>query len=124
MKYQIIDTPGLLDRPMEKRKATELQAILAMKHLTDVLFFVIDPTGNLEEQFSLLAEIKENFSNHPVVVAINKIDLIKNKKELDKIKVKLTGFEVVEMCANDYESVLSVFSEVEKLFTGLDKYKY
>ena len=37
---------------------------------------------------------------------------------------KLNEFKILKMCANDYESVLSVFKEAEKLFTGLDEYEY
>ena len=133
LKYQIIDTPGLLDRPMKNRNKVELQAILAMKHLADVLLFIIDSTGNLDEQFSLLSEINKEFSGPPIIVTINKIDLI-DEKELDEIENKLNEnklnennlneFKILEMCANDYESVLNVFSKAEKLFTGLDKYEY
>ena len=120
LKYQIIDTPGLLDRHIVYRNKSELQAILAMKHLADVLLFIIDPTGNLEEQFSLLFEIREKFSGIPMIVAINKIDLIDDRKNLDEIENKLlknsNEFKIMMMCANDYESVLKVFKEAEKLF--------
>ena len=129
LKYQIIDTPGLLDRPMEKRKSTELQAILAMKHLADVILFIIDPTGNLQAQFSLLAEVRKNFPDSMIIVALNKTDLVSDRKKLDEIKDKLikdklTGSGALEMCANDYDSVLNVFKVSEKLFTGIDKYQY
>lgn len=118
MKYQVIDTPGLLDRPMENRNPVELQAVTAMKHLADVLLFIIDPTGNLEEQLSLLSEINKKFDESPVMVSVNKIDLADDKKSLDeivdKLKNKFPGFKVLKMCANDYDSVLGVFGKAEK----------
>jgi nucleolar GTP-binding protein len=129
LTYQIIDTPGLLDRPMEDRNPVELQAILAMKHLADVMLFILDPTGNVDEQFSLIAEVRKNFPDALITIAVNKTDLIADKKKLENIhdkliKTKLTESKPLEMCANDYDSVLTVFKEAEKLFTGLDKYKY
>ncbi|PKP52163.1 MAG: hypothetical protein CVT90_02750 [Candidatus Altiarchaeales archaeon HGW-Altiarchaeales-3] len=129
LKYQVIDTPGLLDRPPGDRNVIELQAILSMKHLADVLLFLIDPTGNLDEQFSLLFEIKKKFTHSPVIVVINKVDIITDKKILDEIQErlsenKLNDAGVMEICANEYNDVLNVFCEAEKLFTDFEKYAY
>jgi len=124
--YRIIDTPGLLDRPMKDRNMIELQAILAIKHLADVLFFIIDPTktdqNEISQQLNLLYEIKKNFPFIPVITAINKTDMIKDKEEINKIKKELSGFNIVEMIASDYESSLNAFNEAQKLFTNIDKY--
>jgi len=84
-KIQIIDTPGLLDRPLEKRNPIERQAILALKHLAKAIIFVLDPTEacgySFQEQLHLLAEIKKTFSI-PVIVVANKTDLPYDKKFL------------------------------------------
>ena len=73
-RVQIIDTPGLLDRPLHKRNEIERKAILCLKHVADCILFIIDPTNNVESQKSLLNEIKENF-DVPIVVAYSKSDL-------------------------------------------------
>ena len=77
-KIQVIDTPGLLDRPLSKRNKIERRAILALKHLADVILFVIDPTEtcgySLEKQTSLLEEIKRYFSK-PVMEVYSKADM-------------------------------------------------
>ena len=72
-RYQIIDSPGLLDRSMKERNKIELQAILAMKELADVILFLIDPTMDIESQLSLLKEVEE--ISPRLFVAINKMDI-------------------------------------------------
>ncbi len=77
-KWQVIDTPGLLDRPISKRNTIEKQAALALKHLATVVVFVIDPTEGcgypLSEQKNLLKEVAKSLEV-PVIVALNKADL-------------------------------------------------
>ena len=73
-RIQIIDTPGLLDRPLEKRNEIEKKAILCLKHIANCILFIVDPTINLEPQMKLLEEIKENF-DIPIIVAYSKADL-------------------------------------------------
>lgn len=92
-KYQIIDTPGLLDRPLSERNETERQAIAAMRHLKGVILFLVDPTGHcgypLEDQLKLLSDIKR-WLEMPVVVAYNKSDIQSYTGEGMKIST-LTG---------------------------------
>jgi len=89
-RYQIIDTPGLLDRPLEERNPVERQAIAALRHLADVVVFMLDPSGtcgyDFVRQLHLLEDIRKTFSN--VIVVINKTDL------LDEQRVR----EVQELC--------------------------
>ncbi len=78
VKIQVIDTPGLLDRPIHKRNEIEKRAILCLKHLAKCVLFIIDPTETcgfpIESQMSLLEEIKENF-DVPIVAAYSKADM-------------------------------------------------
>ncbi|MBI4148560.1 50S ribosome-binding GTPase [Candidatus Woesearchaeota archaeon] len=82
-KIQLIDTPGLLDRPLEHRNPIEKQAVLALKHLAKAIIFVLDPSEAcgypFQEQLNLLAEIKRSFPA-PVIVVANKSDLQHGKK--------------------------------------------
>lgn len=77
-ELQIIDTPGLLDRPLAKRNAVERKAILCLKHVADAILFIIDPTETcgypLKSQLSLLEEIKRMFGK-PVLEVYSKADL-------------------------------------------------
>jgi nucleolar GTP-binding protein len=78
-RYQILDTPGILDRPMEKRNKMERQAIAALSHVADAVLFLMDPTEtcgySLDEQVRLLGEVEGLFPEVPIVVAENKADL-------------------------------------------------
>jgi len=86
-RYQIIDSPGLLDRPMEKRNRIEQQAILAINELADVILFLVDPTTELEPQLNLLEEIRKEFKSN-IFVAINKTDIAEREK-VNELKQKL-----------------------------------
>jgi nucleolar GTP-binding protein len=78
IRYQVIDTPGLLDRPLEERNEIELCAITALKHVGKVILFIIDPSETcgytLEKQMHLLEGIKERFQV-PALVVANKTDI-------------------------------------------------
>ncbi len=106
-EYQIIDSPGLLDRPMEKRNWIELQAILAIKELADVIVFMIDPTADIGQQLSLLNEIREKF-NVKILAVINKTDIAEREK-IDYIKSKIIEFPHIEISAKIPEDCEHVF---------------
>ncbi|MCL9816759.1 NOG1 family protein [Natronocalculus amylovorans] len=80
VRYQIIDTPGLLDRPEEDRNNIERQAVSALEHLADAVLFVVDPSGNcgypLNVQLELRDAVKERFEGRdiPVLTIANKSD--------------------------------------------------
>ena len=79
LRVQIIDTPGLLDRPLSERNKIELQAILALKRLAWFIVYLIDPTETcgyeVKSQISLLEEISRNFSDIDMLIALNKKDM-------------------------------------------------
>ncbi|MDE0707955.1 MAG: 50S ribosome-binding GTPase [Candidatus Poseidoniales archaeon] len=82
IKYQLVDTPGLLDRPMEERNQIEMQAIAALEHVGDLCLFLMDPseTGgtSLEVQTNLLNEVASLLPQTPLVVIDGKGDLIED----------------------------------------------
>ncbi len=88
-QIQIIDTPGLLDRPLAERNTAEKRAVLALEELANLILFIFDPTETcgftFSTQMKLYHEISKNFTN--VVPVINKVDIIDEKKliTLDKI---------------------------------------
>ena len=85
---QIIDTPGLLDRPVLEMNDIELNAIVALEHLADCILFIFDASEtcgfHLENQYNLLKQIEKIFSEIPVVYLFNKMDLIEDKEYLNE----------------------------------------
>ena len=87
---QVVDTPGILDRPLSKRNELEKKAIAAIKHLADAILYVFDisEAGGyvLEQQLRLYRELREAFKGVEFVVALNKIDLLNNGKALQNFR--------------------------------------
>ncbi len=77
-RVQVIDTPGILDRPIHKRNEIEKRAVLCLKHLANCILFIVDPTETcgfpMKSQLSLLEEIEETF-DVPIVKAYSKADM-------------------------------------------------
>ena len=102
-KVQVIDTPGLLDRPMEKRNPIERKAVIAIRHLANAIVFVLDPTTysgyKLQEQLNLLKEIRGAFEKIPLIAAINKADLA-NAQEIEDAKkcIREIGINEIVLC--------------------------
>ncbi|SDN00869.1 nucleolar GTP-binding protein [Halogranum gelatinilyticum] len=80
IRYQIIDTPGLLDRPEDERNDIERQAVSAIEHLADTVLFFVDPSGDcgypLEAQLELRDAVEKRFAERdiPVLTICNKSD--------------------------------------------------
>jgi nucleolar GTP-binding protein len=102
-RVQIIDTPGLLDRPIHKRNPIERRAILCLKYLADCILFIVDPTETcgypLKDQLSLLDEVKRSF-NVCVIAAYSKSDMHDERDMPAFSNVTGEGIEkIVEMLA-------------------------
>ena len=76
---QIIDTPGLLDRPVLEMNDIEMNAIVALEHLADAILFIFDGSEtcgfHLESQYNLLKQIEKIFSEIPIICLFNKMDI-------------------------------------------------
>ncbi|MEZ3115468.1 NOG1 family protein [Halobaculum sp. MBLA0147] len=78
VRYQLIDTPGLLDRPADERNEVEQQAVSALAHAADAVLFLVDASGNcgypLDVQLDLRDAVAATF-DVPVLTICNKSDL-------------------------------------------------
>ncbi|MGC1120286.1 MAG: GTPase [Candidatus Methanofastidiosia archaeon] len=74
---QIVDTPGLLDRPLSQRNWIEKQAISALTNVADLIVYIFDVSEtcgySVNQQERLLQEI--GGMGIPLIVINNKCDL-------------------------------------------------
>ena len=95
---QIVDTPGLLDRPFSERNLIERQSIASIKHISDLIVYMFDVSKDAElsvdEQISLLEDISKEFSDNPTIRVLNKIDLL-TQEQINQATEKLDiGFQI------------------------------
>jgi len=109
---QIIDTPGILDRPMSERNEIERQAIAALKYLAHVIIFMLDPSEacgwGLNDQLSLYREVQRTFPLNPLLVVLNKID-ITPPEQLELARKKVPGAH--EMIAIEGKGVQELMND-------------
>ncbi|XP_044478877.1 nucleolar GTP-binding protein 1-like [Mangifera indica] len=112
LRYQVIDTPGILDRPFEDRNIIEMCSITALAHLRAAVLFFLDISGScgysIAQQAALFHSIKSLFMNKPLIIVCNKTDLqpLENISEED---MKL----VMEMKAEALKTVMASGGELE-----------
>lgn len=118
MEVQVMDTPGLLDRPLHERNPVERQAVAALRHLAKAAIFIIDASEtsgySLEQQVNVYREVSKELSYIPFVPALNKVDLAR-EDQVEKAKRLLGVSEVPKMVAIRCEGVREVLEEALKL---------
>ncbi|TMW63477.1 hypothetical protein Poli38472_002418 [Pythium oligandrum] len=81
LRWQVIDTPGILDHPLEDRNTIEMQAVTALAHLQASILFFMDISEQcgftIEQQLSLFSNIRPLFANKPLIFVANKVDQVK-----------------------------------------------
>jgi len=117
LPWQVIDTPGILDHPLEERNTIEMQSITALAHLRAAILYVLDISEqcgySIKQQVALFNSIKALFINKPVIIVLNKIDV----RRLDSLppqdreliaSLSEDGADVVEMSTLTEEGVQKV----------------
>lgn len=118
MRWQVIDTPGILDHPLEERNTIEMQSITAMAHLRSCIMYFMDLSEqcgySVEDQVKLFHNIKPLFANKPIILVINKIDQVKpedlpeEQREWIENIAKEENATVVTMSCYNEEGVMNV----------------
>ncbi|KAI5190467.1 nucleolar GTP-binding protein [Nematocida sp. AWRm77] len=81
LRWQIIDTPGILDHPIEDMNTIEMQSVTALAHLRAAILYFIDISEtcgySIEEQLGLFKSVSPLFEGKPVVFVLCKSDAMK-----------------------------------------------
>ncbi len=81
LRWQVIDTPGILDHPLEQRNTIEMQSITALAHIRACVLFFLDVSEScgytIAQQVSLFNSLRPLFANKPLLMVCNKIDLLR-----------------------------------------------
>ena len=117
-EYQIVfsDTPGVLS---PKYKLQESMLGFSEGALTDadILLYVTDVVEDPEKNAEFLAKVAKETA--PVLLVINKIDLVKNQAELEEIvnawKTRLPNAEVFPTSAKEHFNVTNLMSRIVEL---------
>lgn len=123
LRLQIIDTPGILDRPLDERNEIEYRAVLALRHLSDSVVFLLDPSEqayySLDTQVRILEDIASNIvgGKDRVVVAINKVDIARpaSVEEAEKLVSRRGYGKPLKIVAKTGENVKDVLKEALRI---------
>ncbi|CAH0521047.1 unnamed protein product [Peronospora belbahrii] len=118
LRWQVIDTPGILDHSLEDRNTIEMQAVTALAHLQASILFFMDISEQcgftIEQQLSLFENIRPLFANKPLVLVCNKIDqmrfdaLSENHQKMINTAVEETKAKLFTMSNHSEENVMDV----------------
>ncbi|KAF0989796.1 hypothetical protein HZS_6005 [Henneguya salminicola] len=80
LRFQVIDTPGILDKPLEDRNTIEMQAITALAHLRATIIYMMDASEtcgySIEQQAQLFDNLQPLFQKKTVLIGLNKTDVV------------------------------------------------
>lgn len=86
IRFQIVDTPGLLDRDSTEQNPIERRASAAVRNIADILVFIIDLSmtcgKTLEEQVSVYKVVSGLMEDIPVIILGSKSDLLNNTADV------------------------------------------
>lgn len=128
LRWQVIDTPGILDHPLEERNIIEMQSITALAHLRACVLYVMDASEHcgysIEAQMKLFHDIKPLFSNKPFLIVVNKTDIkklsdlpLETQEQFTKLKQE-ENVGVMEMSTVQEEGVIEVRNEACEMLLG------
>ncbi|KAH7328177.1 P-loop containing nucleoside triphosphate hydrolase protein [Stachybotrys elegans] len=118
LRFQAIDTPGILDHPLEEMNTIEMQSITAIAHLHSAILYFMDLSEQcgytVQAQMQLFKSIKPLFANKLVFIVVNKIDVTRPEDLTPEVQAELQGLlksgetELLQLSCNTQEGVQAV----------------
>lgn len=122
LRFQAVDTPGILDHALEEMNTIEHQSICAIAHLRAHILYFMDLSEqcgySVASQIALFNNIKPLFANKLITIVINKIDLMRPSQLDPETQEALQGMlksgevEMLELSCNTQEGVMQVRNHV------------
>lgn len=123
LRFQAIDTPGILDHPLEEMNTIEMQSITAIAHLRSAILYFMDLSEqcgySVSAQIALFNSIKPLFANKLVCIVINKTDVTKpedldpeTQQELQNLVTQNPNTELLQLSCVTQEGVQQVKNTV------------
>ncbi len=117
--FQIVDTPGLLDRPEEERNDVERQALAALRNAADAVLFLLDPSEScgysMDAQRALLGQVESEMAGLPMLVAASKCDMAKAEDVLCFSTTTKEGLDELQ------DAVMDLLREAHALADDLEE---
>ncbi|KAG6909682.1 hypothetical protein DXG01_016089 [Tephrocybe rancida] len=118
LRWQVIDTPGILDHPLEDMNTIEMQSITALAHLKSCILYFMDLSEQcgytVEAQCKLFHSIKPLFNGKPTLLVINKIDVMRledlhadSRAQVQEI-INTEGVQCVQVSCYSEEGVMDL----------------
>ena len=118
LRFQAIDTPGILDHPLEEMNTIEMQSITAIAHLRSAVMYFMDLSEqcgySVSDQIKLFHNIRPLFANKIVFVVVNKID-VRRPEDLEpevqeemQNMLKTDDVELLQLSCTTTEGVTNV----------------
>lgn len=121
LRFQAIDTPGILDHPLEEMNTIEMQSITAIAHLRSAVLYFMDLSEQcgypIASQISLFQSIKPLFQNKLCFIVVNKVDVVRpqdldaeTRASLDALLTQNSNVQLLELSCVTSEGVTAVKS--------------
>ncbi|KAF6777720.1 hypothetical protein AHF37_02681 [Paragonimus kellicotti] len=111
LRWQVIDTPGVLDRPLDEHNTIEMLSITALAHLQAAVIYIMDLSEQcgytISQQLALFESLRPLFRNKPILIAANKTDirsfddLPESSQSLIREVVRMPQTEDMEQAVNE-----------------------
>ncbi|RAR06201.1 nucleolar GTP-binding protein 1 [Stemphylium lycopersici] len=122
LRFQAVDTPGILDHALEDMNTIEHQSICAIAHLRAHILYFMDLSEqcgySVASQIALFNNIKPLFANKLISIVVNKIDLMRPDQLDPETQAQLQGMlksgevEMLELSCSTTEGVMAVRNAV------------
>ncbi|EXJ66832.1 nucleolar GTP-binding protein [Cladophialophora psammophila CBS 110553] len=123
LRFQAIDTPGILDHPLEEMNTIEMQSITAIAHLRSAILYFMDLSEqcgySVSAQMALFNSIKPLFANKLVFIVVNKTDVMKpedldpeTQQQLKDLLTQNSNTELLQLSCVTNEGVQEVKNTV------------